>query len=47
MPVGLLDGKGGLAKLIKPSTSSCEAISGSLYGGLYGGSDDRETDENG
>ena len=33
---GLLDGKTGLAKLIKPGTSSCEAISGSLYGGLYG-----------
>jgi hypothetical protein len=38
---GLLDGNAGLAKLIKPGTSSCEAIPGSLYGGLYGGSDDR------
>ena len=44
---GLLDGKVGLAQLIKPSTSGCQAISGSLYGGLYGGSDDRETAENG
>ena len=44
---GLLDGKADLAKLIKPGTSSYEAISGSLYGGLYGGSDDRETAENG
>ena len=44
---GLLDGNAGLAKLIKPRTSSCEAISGSLYGGMYGGSDDRETAENG
>ena len=44
---GLLDGIAGLAKLTKPRTSSCEAISGSLYGGLYGGSDDRETAENG
>ena len=44
--LGLLDGKVGLAKLIKPGTSSCQAISGSLYGGLYGGSDDRETVEN-
>ena len=46
---GLLDGEADFAKLIKPGTtcSSCEAISGSLYGGLYGGSDDRETSENG
>jgi hypothetical protein len=44
---GLLDGNAGLAKLIKPRTSSCEAISGSVYGGLYGGSKDRETAENG
>ena len=44
---GLLDGIAGLAKLIKPGTSCCEAISGSLYGGLYGDSDDRETAENG
>ena len=43
---GLLDGKAGLAKLIKPGTSSCQAISGSLYGSLYGGSDNRETTEN-
>ena len=44
---GLLDGHATLAKLIEPGTSSCEAISGSLYGGLYGGSEDRETAENG
>jgi hypothetical protein len=44
---GLLDGNASLAKLIKPGTSSCQAISGILYGGLYGGSDDRETAENG
>ena len=44
---GLLDEKVSLAKLIKPCTSSCHAISGSLYGGLYGGSDDKETAENG
>ena len=43
---GLLDGGADFAKLIKPGTSCCEAISGSLYGGLYGGSDDRETAEN-
>jgi hypothetical protein len=43
---GLLDGKVGLAKLIKPCTSSCQAISGYLYGGLYGGSEDRATAEN-
>ena len=43
---GLLDGIVGLAKLIKPCTSNCQAISGSLYGGLYGGSDDREMAEN-
>jgi hypothetical protein len=45
------DGIAVVAKLIKLGTSSCEAISGSLYpglyGGLYGGSDDRETAENG
>jgi hypothetical protein len=46
-PWGLLDGWTALAKLIKPGTSSCEAISGSLYGGLYGGSNDKETAENG
>jgi hypothetical protein len=33
---GLLDGKAALAKLVKASTSCCEAFSGSLYGGLYG-----------
>ena len=44
---GLLDGETALAKLIKPCTSSCQAIAGRLYGGLYGGSDDRETAENG
>ena len=33
---GLLDGGADFAKLIKPGTSGCEAISGSLYGGLYG-----------
>jgi hypothetical protein len=44
---GLLDGEAALAKLIKPGTSSYEAISDSLYGGLYGGSDDREKAENG
>ena len=33
---GLLDGDADFAKLIKPGTSGCEAISGSLYGGLYG-----------
>jgi hypothetical protein len=43
---GLLGGEAALAKLIKPGTSSCEAISGSLYGGPYGGSDDTETAEN-
>ena len=46
-PWGLLDGWTAFAKLIKLGTSSCEAILGSLYGGLYGGSDDRETVENG
>ena len=40
---GLLDGWAALAKLFKPNTSSCEAISAILYGGLYGGFDDRET----
>ena len=44
---GLLDGIADFAKLIKPCTRSCEAISGRLYGGLYGSSDDRETAENG
>jgi hypothetical protein len=44
---GLLAGDAGLAKLIELGTSGCEAISGSLYGGLYGGSEDRETAENG
>jgi hypothetical protein len=45
-PWGMLDGWTAFAKLIEPSTSYCEAISGSLYGGLYGGSDDRETTGN-
>ena len=45
--VGMHIGNADFAKLIKPGTSCCEAISGSLYGGLYGGSDDRETVENG
>ena len=44
---GLLDGNADFAKLIKPGTSGCEAISGSLYGGLYGGSDDTKPAENG
>jgi hypothetical protein len=44
---GLLDGNAALAKLIEPGTSSCEAISGSLYCGLHGGSEDKETAENG
>ena len=44
---GLLDAYVALAKLIKPGTSGCEAISGNLYGGMYGGSDDKGTAENG
>ena len=44
---GLLDGWTALAELIKPCTSSCQAILGNLYGGLYGGSDKKETAENG
>jgi hypothetical protein len=46
MPVGMHNGNADFAKLIKLGTNCCEAISGSLYGGLYGGSDDRETAEN-
>jgi hypothetical protein len=45
-PWGLPDRNADFAKLIEPCTSCCEANSGSLYGGLYGGSDDRETVEN-
>ena len=30
---GLLDGQKGVAKLVKPSTSSRQVILGSLYGG--------------
>jgi hypothetical protein len=42
-PWRLLDGKALLAKLIKPCTSNCQAISCSLFGGLSGGSDNKET----
>ena len=44
---GMLDGETAFKKLIEPCTSSCQAIAGCLYGGLYGGSDNRETTQNG